>query len=251
VTYQHREDNMQRTLLGTAALLLAIGFNLPFAGLAAQFDYPDILRHPAGEVLEAFAAGGPALVLTWYAFALSAVALIFFAPALALGTADWTRRPGLAVAAALVGALAGLAQAIGLMRWVFVIPGMATAYADPATDAATRAALAAGFDLLNRWGGVAVGEHLGQMLTVVWVALAALQAWSLRLPLSRLAAAPAVLAVLGITLGLGEGLSLALGREAPVLGMVAVAGFLALSLWLVILGLGLIARPFFPPRQTL
>jgi hypothetical protein len=219
---------MQRTLLGLAALLLAIGYNLPFAGLAAQFDYPDILRRPAGEVLTAFAAGGPALVLTWYAFALSAVALILFAPALALGTADWAKRPGLAVMAALVGALAGLAQAIGLMRWVFAIPGMAAAYADPATDAATRAALEVGFGLLNQWGGVAIGEHLGQMLTVVWA-----------------------LAVTGITLGLGEGLALALGHEAPVLGMLAVAGFLSLSLWLVILGVGLVAHPFFLARQTL
>jgi hypothetical protein len=242
---------MQRTLLGLAALLLAIGYNLPFAGLAARFDYPDILRRPAGEVLEAFAAGGPALVLTWYAFALSAVALILFAPALALGTADWVRRPGLAVAAATVGALAGLAQAIGLMRWVFAIPGMAAAYAEPGTDAATRAALEVGFGLLNQWGGVAIGEHLGQMLTVVWVGLAAMQAWYCRLPLSRVAALPAALAVIGITLGLGEGLSLALGHEAPVLGMLAVAGFLALSLWLVILGAGLIARPFFSARQTL
>jgi hypothetical protein len=242
---------MQRTLLGTAALLLAIGYNLPFAALAAQFDYPDILRRPPGEVLTAFAAGGPALVLTWYAFALSAVMLILFAPALALGTADWRHRPALAVAAALFGALAGLAQAIGLMRWVFAIPGMAAAYADPAADPATRAALQTGFGLLNQWGGVAVGEHLGQMLTVVWVALAALQAWTLRLPLSRLAAVPAALAVAGITLGLGEGLALALGQAAPLLGLLAVAGFLALSLWLVILGAGLIAHSFFPARQPL
>ena len=108
-----------------------------------------------------------------------------------------------------------------------------------------------GFHLLNQWGGVAIGEHLGQLLTVVWVALAATQAWTARLPLSRLAAVPAALAVACITLGLGEGLALALGREAPVLGLLAVAGFLALSLWLVILGAGLIARPFFPARQPL
>ena len=48
-------------------------------------------RIPAGEVLDAFAAGGAPLILTWYAFALSAVGLIFFAPALALTTADATR----------------------------------------------------------------------------------------------------------------------------------------------------------------
>ena len=47
---------------------LALAFNLPFAWLGAVFDYPDILRRPPAEILEAFAAGGPGLVLAWYGF---------------------------------------------------------------------------------------------------------------------------------------------------------------------------------------
>ncbi len=242
---------MQRSLLGAAALSLAIAFNLPFALLAASFDYPDILRRPAGEVLDAFAAGGPTLILTWYGFALSAVGLILFAPALALTTADWTRRPGLAVAAALMGSLAGIAQAIGLFRWVFAVPALATLHADPATDAATKASLETAFTLLNGWGGVAIGEHLGQILTLAWVALAALQALSIRQRFARPAAAVAALSVAGIGIGLGEGLSLALGHEAPLLAMATVAGYLAFSLWLLITGAGLVAHSFFPARQPL
>ncbi len=242
---------MQRTLLGLAALSLAIAFNLPFALLAANFDYPDILRRPAGEVLDAFAAGGPSLVLTWYGFALSAVGLIFFAPALALTTADWTRRPGLAVAAALFGVLAGLAQAIGLFRWVFAVPALAALHADPATDLATRASLETAFTLLNGWGGVAIGEHLGQILTLAWVALAALQALASSQRFAKPAAALAALAVAGIGLGLGEGLSIALGQEAPLLAMATVAGYLAFSLWLLVTGAGLVAHSFFPERQPL
>lgn len=242
---------MQRTLLGLAALLLAIAFNLPFALLAASFDYPDILRRPAGEVLAAFAVGGPGLILTWYAFALSAVGLILFAPALALTTADWTRRPGLAVAAALIGTLAGLAQAIGLFRWVFAVPALAALYADPTTDAATRASLETAFTLLNGWGGVAIGEHLGQILTVAWVTLAALQALSNAQRFARPAAALSAFAVAGIGIGLGEGLAIALGQDAPLLAMATVAGYLAFSLWLLVTGAGLIAHSFFPARQTL
>lgn len=242
---------MQRTLLGAAALILPIAFNLPFALLAATFDYPDILRRPAGEVLDAFAAGGAPLILIWYAFALSAVGLIFFAPVLALTTADWTRRPGLAVGAALLGALAGLAQAIGLFRWVFAVPALATLHAAPATDAATRASLETAFSLLNGWGGVAIGEHLGQILTLAWVILAALQALSNRQRLARPAAAVAALAVAGIGFGLGEGLSIALGHDAPLLALATVAGYLAFSLWLLITGAGLVAHSFFPARQTL
>lgn len=242
---------MQRTLLGLAALLLAIAFNLPFALLAANFDYPDILRHPSGEVLDAFAAGGPGLVLTWYAFALSAVGLILFAPALALTTANWTQRPGLAVAAALFGALAGLVQAIGLFRWVFAVPALAAAHADPATDAAMRASLETAFTLLNGWGGVAIGEHLGQILTLAWITLAALQALLSGQRFAKSAAVPATLAVAGIGLGLGEGLSLALGQEAPLLAMATVAGYMAFSVWLLMTSAALIAHSFFPSRQTL
>lgn len=242
---------MQRTLLGLAAIALAIAFNLPFALLAASFDYPDILRRPAGEVLDAFAAGGAPLILTWYAFGLSAVGLILFAPALALGTADWTRRPGIAVAAALMGSLAGIAQAIGLFRWVFAVPALASLHADPATDAATRASLETAFTLLNGWGGVAIGEHLGQILTLTWVALAAIQALTSGQRLAKTAAAPAALAVAGIGIGLGEGLSLALGHEAPLLAMATVAGYLAFSLWLLVTGAAQIAHSFFPARQTL
>lgn len=242
---------MQRTLLGAAALIMAVAFNLPFALLASRFDYPDILRRPAGEVLDAFAAGGAPLILTWYAFALSAVGLIFFAPALALATADWTRRPGLAVGAALIGALAGIAQAIGLFRWVFAVPALATLHAEAGTDAATRASLETAFTLLNGWGGVAIGEHLGQILTIAWVTLAALQALCNRQRFAKAAGAVAALAGAGIGVGLGEGLSIALGQSAPLLAFATVAGYLAFSVWLLITGADHIAHSFFPARQTL
>lgn len=161
------------------------------------------------------------------------------------------RRPGLAVAAALMGSLAGIAQAIGLFRWVFAVPALAALHADPATDPATRASLETAFTLLNGWGGVAIGEHLGQILTLAWMTLAALQALSNTQRFAKAAAICAALAVAGIGLGLGEGLAIALGHDAPLLALSTVAGYLAFSLWLLSTGAGLIAHSFFPPRQTL
>jgi Domain of unknown function (DUF4386) len=60
----------------------------------------------------------------------------------------------------------GIVQAVGLFRWVFVVPSLARAYA--ATDAgpAERVAIAQTFNALNQYGGVALGEHLGQILLV-------------------------------------------------------------------------------------
>ena len=80
------------TLAGLLLIAVPVAFNASFALLAARFDYPDILRRPTGEVLERFRAGGTALVLIWWAFALTAV---LFAPLVvllssAIGDADPT-----------------------------------------------------------------------------------------------------------------------------------------------------------------
>jgi hypothetical protein len=63
-------------------------------------------------------------------------------------------------------------QAVGLSRWIFVVPGMARQHADAATSEAGRLALETNFDMLNLWAGVAIGEHTGQILTCLWVGAA-------------------------------------------------------------------------------
>lgn len=222
---------------GAAALALALVFNAPYAVLAATFDYPDVLRRPAGEALQLFAAGGAPLILTWHAFAWCALLLVPVAIMLALTPGRVARQPGLAIGAAIAGALAGLAQAIGLWRWVFVVPGLARVHADP--DATPDAQLAAerAFDLLNQYGGVAIGEHLGQLLTALFVVLIASLQWSER---ARISAAIGFLAALAIVIGTGEGLALALGQSGEAFSLATIAGFLGLTVWLIATGVGLL-----------
>jgi hypothetical protein len=227
-------------VLGLSAIAMAIGFNLPYANLVAIYDYPDILRRPAGEALSRFAEGGAALILTWHAFAWAALLLVPLSIALALTPANRATSERLAVAAAITGALSGVAQAMGLWRWVFVIPGLARRHAEG--DAATRAAAEGVFDILNTWGGVAIGEHLGQWLLVFFVlALSALQ-WRRGL---RLTGGIGVLTAVATGIGTTEGLALALGRDGDLFSVFTIAGFLALWLWLILTGLGLlgVGRP--------
>jgi hypothetical protein len=127
-----------RPLTGSSAIALAIVFNIPYAILAATYDYPDVLRRPAGAAPDLFAARGVELILTWHGFALAALALAPMAIALSLTPGRVAERPGLAIGAAIMGSLAGLAQAIGLWRWVFVIPGLARTHADPAASPEAR-----------------------------------------------------------------------------------------------------------------
>lgn len=223
--------------VGGATIALAVLFNVPYAVLAATFDYPAILRQPAYEVLLRFAEGGPALVLTWYAFALAALALVPLAPALAITAARIATRPALAVSAAIVGVLAGLTQAIGLVRWVFVVPNLArdVTGADPA---AAEAAVAT-FSLINAYGGVAIGEHLGQLLTALFAGLLALLQHGER---NHLAANPGFASAALLTFGTGEGLMLALGRDGSLYALATIAGFLALTAWLIATGALLLRR---------
>jgi hypothetical protein len=111
--------------LGLSAIALAVAFNVPYSILAMTYNYPDVLRGSAADALNLFAQGGPSLILTWHAFALIALALMPFAMAVSLTKDRLHNHTGLAIGAAVAGALAGLTQAMGLWRWVFVIPSLA------------------------------------------------------------------------------------------------------------------------------
>lgn len=234
---------MERKAIGLSIIALAIGFNVPFALLAAKFDYPDILRQPVAEVLTAFAAGGPELVWIWYSFAISAIAMIPVAIAVAFGNDRWQVRPGVAIGGAIVGSLAGMAQAIGLLRWVFAVPSLALAYADVSTTDAQRAAIETAFTLMNLWGGVGIGEHLGQMLTILWIGFVAIGQLGDARMVDRIGAAFAGLAIAGIGVGLGDGLAVALNAPSEVFSLFTIAGYLAFTVWLITVGVGFFLAP--------
>ncbi|MBR7621046.1 DUF4386 family protein [Phenylobacterium sp. 20VBR1] len=227
-----------QTITGLAAIALAVGFNIPYAALASLYEYPAILRRPAADALDLFAAGGPPLVLAWIGFMLAALAMVPLATALAITPQRLTARPALAVGAAVSGALAGLAQAIGLSRWVFAVPALAEAHLTGSPEARLSAEHA--FDLLNAWGGVAIGEHLGQLLTAAFV---------LQVALLQRAERRTIAGLLGLTTtalllaGAAEGPAVALGVSGEAFALTTIAGFLALTLWLIATGVGLIRVP--------
>jgi len=220
-------------IIATGALLIAlpIAFNLFFGMLAARFEYPDILRHPTSDVLAKFRAGGSGLLLTWWGFAMTA---LVFAPVAILVSAQLGgANATLVQSATVIGVLSALVQTLGLVRWPFMVPHLARA-SENATPAQSEA-IDVVFQSFNRYLGVAVGEHLGYLLTGTWtvlVGIASLQAGLL----------PAWMGIIGIVIGAVLALT-SLEFVGPfekdgwkLAGAVVPVAYVAWSLWLAGLG---------------
>jgi Domain of unknown function (DUF4386) len=225
------------TITGVLLIALPVAYNVLFTLLARSFDYPDILRRPTAEVLERFAAGGSRLILTWWGFAMSAVLL---APAAVLVSATFAdANPTVLAVATVVGVLAALVQFLGLMRWPFAVPHLARTGGDPTATAATKDAVDVVFQVLNRYLGVAVGEHLGYMFTGLWtglVGVAVIQSDVLHPAFGIIGLELAPLFLIGAMEFLGsfeiEGWEFA-GKLVPV-------AYVGWSLWLLAMGISLL-----------
>ena len=180
------------TVTGVLLLALPVAFNIAFGALAATFDYPDILRRPTSEVLARFREGGTKLVIWWWIFALTAGALVPLAVLVARALDDASGT--LLVVGAAVGVLAGLVQLLGLIRWPFLVPYLARVDADPNASPARREAVDIVFQSFTRYLGVAVGEHLGYLLTGTWTVLVGIA-------FTQTTVAPAWVGIPGVVIG--------------------------------------------------
>ena len=203
-----------------------------------RFDYPDILRRPTADVLARFRAAGTRLVLTWWAFALTALFMVPLVVLLsrAIGDAD----PALLAVATTVGVLAAVVQFLGLVRWPFLVPYLARTAADPDASEARREAVDIVFQSFNRYLGVAVGEHLGYGLTGAWTTVTGIA-------LTQSTAAPDWIGVLGVVIG-----PILMLCSLEFVGSHEPAGwklaerltpitYIAWSLWLIATGIALLA----------
>jgi Domain of unknown function (DUF4386) len=219
-------------------ITVPILFNLAFFELGRAFDYPNILRREPDEILRRFAAGGSGLILRWEALLLSALAML---PLVALVAAALEPPVALAIASVVVGAAAALVQVLGLVRWPFAVPELARRYiaAEGPEGAATRQSVEVVFATLHRLLGVGIGEHLGYLLTGLWTLLVAASVLST-------AGLPGWLGIIGIPIGLAllVGTLEFVGPNEehgwPLAGTVVPIAYIAWSIWLIALGIGLV-----------
>jgi hypothetical protein len=180
-----------------AGLLLLVQFVLmwsAFSILATSINWPQSLGDPAAVALPRLLDNAGAVALGYGAYLLSALAMIPLAVMLrdTLGMTGTLGR--LAVA---FGTIAGLAKALGIIRWHVLMPGLAAQY--EAGDAATRAAVSVVYEAFNAYAG-GIGEVLGVALfSALWtvtLAVALHRAGARRL--AWVAAASAVLLLVTI-----------------------------------------------------
>ena len=217
---------MTRKRTAVLLILAAVLANVAFTALGSIFDYPDVLDHPAGEVLATFREHEGA-VSAW--FGVLALSAALMAPiAIGVGRLSSARPMRIAVR---VGIAAAVVQVIGLLRWPLLVPGFASdaASADPAKAADARDAFSTAGDIL----GTAIGETVGYLLTALWTALVivaigrAFGRW-----FALLGGASAALVLAGVLSPL----------DLPVIDTANFLGYVLWSIWLIAFGVVLLVR---------
>lgn len=158
-----------RKVTGILFIAGAVLVNIPYTLLIMNFSYPDILREPPGYILTQFHAGGTGLVFTWLAFAWAGIPLLF-AIVMLQKVLERENTPYLS-GATIAGVIGAVTQMIGLLRWVFVVPTLAGMHTNPASSGASKEAVAVVFQAVHQYGGVLLGEHIGQAFTILWILL--------------------------------------------------------------------------------
>ncbi len=224
-----------------ASLLIAVPliFTAGFTGLQMTFEYPDILRRPAGEVLTRFAAAGADLHVYWYAMMFAA--LLMTGGAVAAGLHFWKRDNLLAALSIGAGVLAGLVQALGLLRWVMLVPALAAAYVAPGASELDKSMAIALFDTANHYLGMGVGEHLGYFFTAIWTGMVS----ALVFKTNRIMSISGMIIAAGVMSGMLEPFGV------PMTGMINSISYSLWALWTLALGVVLLRSEAQSPAAAL
>jgi hypothetical protein len=152
--------------IGISLIAGALGVLIPYIILARLFDYPNILREESGVILVKFHEGGQQLIWTWWAFAMLGLPLL---KAYVLIGQKLESQFTFVRWATTVGIIGLIVQMIGLLRWTFVVPVLANNFI--AGSEITKEASKIGFQMIHQFGGVLLGEHIGQLFTIMWTVM--------------------------------------------------------------------------------
>jgi hypothetical protein len=153
--------------IGWLLIAGAVAVFISYTMLTMSFEYPDILRQDTGIILTKFHDGGSSLIFTWWAFAILGLPLLV--AYIKIGQL-FENKTGFIKWVTTLGVISGIVQIIGLLRWVFVVPVIADNYIT-ATDPLVKEIAKSNFQTIHQFGGVLLGEHIGQLFTIIWTVM--------------------------------------------------------------------------------
>jgi hypothetical protein len=152
-------------LTGVLLMLSVVGFFVPFVILRFGLGFLD---QPASVALSIFRQQSATVQLSFYTYVWGG---LFLSLAVLLLHRIFQSRGVQSVAldiATVCGVLGGLMQAIGDLRWPFLLPSLASTYFDPQTSQATHAAIEQVFQAVDQIAGVGLSEHLSFLFLGAW-----------------------------------------------------------------------------------
>jgi len=157
-----------RKLIAPAAVLHIIVLSVCFLILMRIFEFPAILRMSSTDRLTLFVHSEWVIRLIYYLLTLTGFSQI--AVSVLLYDA-FDKHNTLLKLATVFGMLAGVFQAMGFVRWVVLIPFLGDALQSMESNVSPQNTVLLIEGTLNRYAGMAVGEHLGFMAQALWVVM--------------------------------------------------------------------------------
>ena len=168
----------RKKLLVYPYILGAVGVFIPYTILTIIFDYPDILREDAGVILTRFYEGGASLILVWFLFAILGLPLIL--AYVSIGQKLENKFYFIRWATTLRSDIGYCSNHRVVKVRHCVVPMLANSFVTAVSDA-TKESNKVGFQTIHQFGGVLLGEHLGQLFTIAWTIMITIAFNKLRL----------------------------------------------------------------------
>jgi hypothetical protein len=151
-------------LLSALLLLEFLTVIIPVIILGKYFHFPGILRQSADVALPLFHQNQSIIVLSYYLFMISALLYLPISIKVqqvsdSLGIHSWAQPAVLTL-----GIATAIFQTIGFSRWLIAIPFLADSYQIESEKATTNML----YELMNRYAGATIGEHLGFIMMGLW-----------------------------------------------------------------------------------
>lgn len=210
--FEAPEEKIRRLKYATSILLLAQFATQwgAFFILAPTINWPASLGEPPAVILPLILEQSTAVFAGYLSYLVHAVVLI---PLAILLSSVLTPRGPMGSAIVVFGVLAGFAKALGITRWLFLMPELATAYTDVGATTAEQAAISTVYLAFNAYAG-GVGELMGVGLFAgIWTVLlssALIRSGSTRLGYAGYAAAALLFSTLLSVVGIESPIMLTL-----------------------------------------